>query len=361
VIKVLSLAGAARSIGRQHGEQVIDLRPKIQASMQTRLLAFRQKGVDPSPYLEEIIQVWQRHAPATLEMLLGIAEALDFDWQDYFSYTIISYLDDRINLTHRSTHWDQGCTTWAASGAFTRDGAPLMAKNRDNHPDQWPLQCLARVHPERGYPYLCLTTAGIPGVSSSGINAVGLAVVDTYVASTDVGPGIGRYSVMMDLLEKCASVRDAIVYIRSHPHFGNGTVSLVDAQGDMAVFEIAHSVQAVRRPDEGFVVSTNHFTAPETRTLWMDCEPPHLQGNSAERRERVEKALRAARGQVDIPWAQNLMAQHGSGLNAVCRHAEIDPLAETISCAILLPRQASIYVTNGHPCQTAFEFVRLAD
>ena len=361
MIKVLSLAGTARSIGRQHGEQVVDLRPYIQASMQTRLAVLRQQGVNLFPYLEEIIQIWQQHAPATLEMLLGIAEALEFDWRDYLSYTIFPYLEGRINLIHRAVHQDQGCTTWAASGVFTHDGAPLLVKNRDNHPDQRPLQCLAHVRPERGYPYLCLTTAGIPGVSSSGINTVGLAVVDTYVASTDVGPGIGRYSVMMDLLEKCASVRDAIVYIRSHPHFGNGTVSLVDAQGDMAVFEIAHSVLAVRHPNEGFVVSTNHFTAPKTRTIWMDCEQPHLQGNSVERHGRVEKALRAASGRVDIPWAQNLMAQHGTGLSAICRHAEIDPLGVTISCVILLPRQASIYVANGHPCQTPFELVRVAD
>ncbi len=361
MIRVLSLAGDPHSIGRQHGEQVVDLRQNIQASMESRLAPFHQQGVDLSPYLDEITQVWQQHAPATLEMLLGIAETLDFDWQDYFSYTIISYLTDRINLPRQSAQWDQGCTTWAANETFTRDGAPLLVKNRDNHPDQWPLQCLARVQPERGYPYLCLTTAGIPGVSSSGINSVGLAVVDTYVASTDVGPGIGRYSVMMDLLEKCTSVRDAIVYIRSHPHFGNGTVSLVDAQGDMAVLEIAHSKLAVRHSNEGFVVSTNHFTAPETRALWMDCEPPNLPGNSPERYGQVEKALRSARGRVDIPWAQKLMAQHGTGLNAICRHTKMDPLTVTISCVILLPRQASIYVTNGYPCENPFEIVRLAD
>ncbi len=227
--------------------------------------------------------------------------------------------------------------------------------------NQRPLQCLARVHPERGYSYLCLTTAGVPGVSSSGINAVGLAVVDTYVASTDVGPGIGRYSVMMDLLEQCASVQEAMEYIRSHPHFGNGTVSLVDAQGGMAVFEIAYSVQAVRRSNEGFVVSTNHFIAPETHTLWMDREPLHFRGNSVERYERVEKALLAARGQVDLPWAQNLMSQHGTKLNTICRHAEINPHDVTISSVIFLPQRTSLYLAHGFPCQTPFQLFQVTE
>ena len=164
-IKVLSLAGTANSIGRQHGEQVLDLRPNIQALMQRRLATFRQQDINLSPYLEEIIQIWRQHAPATLEMLLGIAEALEFDWRDYLSYTIFPYLEDRVNLIQRPGNWVQGCTTWAANETFTRDSAPLLVKNRDNHLDQRPLQCLARVRPERDYSYLCLTTAGIPGVS----------------------------------------------------------------------------------------------------------------------------------------------------------------------------------------------------
>jgi hypothetical protein len=64
---------------------------------------------------------------------------------------------------------------------------------------------------------------------------------------------------------------------------------------------------------------------------------------------------------VDVPWSQTLMGSHGDNHSAVCRHAEIDPQSVTISCMILLPEQASIYVANGQPCQTPFEFVQLAE
>ena len=357
MIRVLNLSGDPRSMGRQHGEQVADLRPKIQALMQVRLAALRQQGVDLSPYLNEITQIWQQHAPDTLKMLLGMAETLDLEWGEYFPYTIASYLTDRLKQTPQG----DGCTTWVAGGDFTRDGAPVLAKNRDYHPDHQPLQCLARMQPVHGYPYLCLTSAGSPGVFSSGINSSGLAVADTYVASSDIGPGIARYSLMMDLLEKFASVQGAIDYLYTHPHFGDGTVTLADAQGDMAVFEIVHSIQAVRKSNEGFITSTNHFTAPETRTRWVDSEPPHLRGNSLERRRQVENALRSARGQIDIPWSQALMARHGSALNAICRHPEIDPQAVTISSVIFSPQQASLYVADGLPCQTQFELFQISD
>jgi hypothetical protein len=93
----------------------------------------------------------------------------------------------------------------------------------------------------------------------------------------------------------------------------------------------------------------------------MDKEEVHLRGNSQGRLRMIEDALRSAKGQVDVPWSQSLMGTHGDRLSAVCRHTEIDPQAVTISCVILLPRQASMYVANGHPCQTPFEFNRLAD
>lgn len=357
MIRVLNLSGDARNIGRQHGEQVLDLRSQIQTSIQIRLTELRKGNPDFSQHLKEIIQVWEKHAPETLEMLLGMAETLDLKWDEYFTYTIASYLTSCLNKPGQS----EGCSTWAANGNITREGAPILAKNRDYHPDHQPLQCLARIKPTHGNPFLCLTSAGSPGVFSSGINSAGLAVVDTFTSSTDIGPGIARYSLMMDILQNFATVYEAINYLPTCPHFGDGSVTVLDAQGDMAVFEIAHSVQAIRQSDCGFIASTNHFNAPETRSLWVDKEQVHLRGNSQGRLRMIENALQSAKGHVDIPWGQALMGQHGDSLSALCRHAEIDPLSVTISCVILLPQQASIYVANGYPCQTAFEFFRLVD
>ncbi len=356
MIRILNLSGDAHDIGRQHGEQVLDLRSRILTSIQTRLTDLRRANTDYSLFLKEITQTWEKHAPETLEMLAGIAESLELKWDEYFTYTVASYL---TNILEKS-NLDGGCSTWAANGKITHDGAPILVKNRDYHPDHQPLQCLARIKPTYGNPFLCLTSAGSPGVFSSGINSAGLAVVDTFIPSTDIGPGIARYSLMMDILNHFTTVREAIEYLPKHPHLGDGSVTVLDAEGEMAIFEIAHSVQAVRQSNEGFVASTNHFSTPATRSLWVDREQGSLQGNSQGRRRLIENALRSAKGQVDVPWSQALMSGHGDPLSAVCRHPELDPLAATISCVILLPRQASLYVANGLPCQARFEFVSLA-
>ena len=351
MIPVLNLSGSAYEQGWQHGQQVRSLVPQLRAAMKVRLSVLHLQGVDLMPLLVEIDEVWSRYAPGTLSVLHGIADALELEWEEYFSYTVGSYLVDRIKHSSPS----EGCTTWAAAGAVTRDGDPILAKNRDFRPVHQALQCLARARPEQGHPYLYLTSAGSPGVYSSGINADGLVVADTHVASLDTGPGIARYSLMLDLLERFSTTGQAVNYIRTVPHFGDGTVTVLDAQGDMAVFELAHSIQTVRRPSEGFLVSTNHFSEAQTRTRWVDESPSWMLGNSRARRSRVEVALHAARGQVDLAWSQALMASHGDPLSSICRHSEIDPHTVTIASAIYLPRQAAMYLSNGYPCQNPFK------
>lgn len=357
MIRILNLAGTDYTIGQQHGAQVAHLRPQIQAAMKVRLAALRQKNLSLEPYLEETTRVWEAHAPGTLAMLHGISDSLALPWEQFFPYTIASYLTDRLKPIGQQ----EGCTSWAAAGEVTRDGTPILVKNRDYRPDHLPLQSLARIKPTSGHAYLCLTSAGSPGVFSSGINEAGLVAADTHVVSKDIGPGIARYSLMMQILERFSTTAEATAYIKSVPHFGDGTVVLADAQGNLAAVELAHSVQAIRFPTKDFVVSTNHFSAPETASCWVDTNPPRLAGNSLARRQVVEASLQADFGKVDVAWAQSLMARHGDDLSAICRHPETDAHSVSISSVIFLPGQASLYVTNGLPCQTPFEFQRVVE
>jgi isopenicillin-N N-acyltransferase like protein len=357
MIRVLNLYGDPRSIGFQHGQQVADLRPQICSAIEHRLAELNQPDFDFSKIMAGMTAAFELHAQSTLEMLQGVAEALDLEWEKYYIYTFASFLDSQI----KNYQEGDGCTTWAATGKYTRDQAPVLAKNRDYKLDHIPLQCLARVRPTHGYPYICLTSAGSPGVFNSGMNSKGLAVADTFVASKDLGFGIPRYSLMMNILEKFDTVQDAIQYFHTVPHTGDGTVILVDASGDMAVFEIAHSVQAVRIPEDGFIASTNHFTFPVMRKLWVDREPPHLKGNSKERYRRVRRAIKASSGKIDIPWSQALMTQHQGPLGAICRHAELSDISSTIGSIIYLPKLARLWVANGVPCRTQYECFSVMD
>ena len=292
-------------------------------------------------------------------MLRGMAEGLDLKWEAFFRYTIASYLEDRV----QRPAYGEGCTVWAASNTVTRHGVPLLAKTRDTRPEHRFLQCLIRARSFEGYRYLYVTSAGSPGVFSSGMNEVGLAVADTHVSSLDMGPGVARYSAMMEILEHHNSVASALDYLRQVPHMGDGTLVLTDRAGGMAVFEAGHSAHSIILPERDFVVSTNHFCGVPLCNHWTDHSPPGLQGNSQNRYARVATALEAARGGVDTNWAQKLMGNHGGSQptmaqrrqQAICRHADIDPLSTTVSSALFLPQQRTLLFANGQPCRVPFQ------
>jgi hypothetical protein len=165
----------------------------------------------------------------------------------------------------------------------------------------------------------------------------------------------------MEILERHDRVNSALDYLRAAPHVGNGTLALLDASGDMAVFETGHKHPGVIPPEAGFVVTTNHYVTPGLRDQWTEHEPPGLQGNSQARYARVWQALQAARGWVDLAWAQALMSSHRDPLDSICRHPEIEPRSGTIASLIFRPREKTIYLADGLPCQVAYHAYPLAE
>jgi hypothetical protein len=227
----------------------------------------------------------------------------------------------------------------------------MLVKNRDYRLDHQDLQCVAFAKPTRGFSYAYVTSAGSPGVFSSGMNEAGLAVADTHVNSLDLGPGLARYSLMMDVLEQYDQVSSALDYLQTVPHTGDGTLILLDKTGDMAVFEISHKTQGIIKPTGSYLVSTNHFTSPHLSEKWEDRSRPELRGNSEGRYASISAGLRNTDELAGVAWAQKLMSDHGGPNDAICRHPGLDPASMTISSVLYLPQTRRFYLANGNPCQ----------
>jgi isopenicillin-N N-acyltransferase-like protein len=358
-MKVIQVEGNYFEMGQQHAQQVLDLRPRILKAIRQRLRTLEEYEVDLQPYALELTSAWEEVARPTLDMLGGIAEGLNLKWDSFFVYTIASYLEDRI----QRPAYGEGCTVWAASGPATRQGLPILAKNRDYRKDHRSLPCLVRARPVQGYRYLYATSAGSPAVFSSGMNEVGLAVADTRVGPRSVRPGLARYSAMMEILEHHSHVASALDYLKQVPHMGDGTLTIADQMGNMAVFEAGSITYDIVHPEHDFVVSTNHFCSPQLQDCWVERSPPELRGNSRNRYAKVVNALQAAQGWVDTTWTQKLMADHGGRRStlvhrrqhAICRHQNVDPGSITVSTAIFLPRERTLLFADGQPCRAAFQ------
>lgn len=353
-MRQIYLSGSNYDMGWQHGQQVLDLLPHITQTVTQRLSTLCERKMLFLPYLDEIRRAWHENAQPLLQMMHGIADALSLDWDEFFQYTTFTFLLDRI---FKPAHGDQGCTVWAARPPLTHNGEILLAKNRDYWPDHQNLQCLAWATPSQGYRYVYLTSAGSPGVFSSGMNEVGLAVADTHVVSRDLGPGLPRYAVMMEILENHSRIDAALEFIQSIKHAGNGTIVLADAAGDMVVVETGFANLGIIQPQDSHVISTNHFTSPQLKMLWYERNRKERHGNSQKRYTKIHDSLAAATSVVDLAFAQSLMASHsrgGLGLSTICNHQGNSRRSVTISSIIFLLHERRFYLADGAPCQNHY-------
>jgi predicted choloylglycine hydrolase len=344
-------------MGRQHGHQVLRLRPLIVEAIKARFAQIESDGPDErfESLVRETTEVLREMDPPILEMIRGQAEALELDFDVLLRYDLASYLRDDLITRQTANSASEGCTTWAAVGSATADGEPLLVKNRDYRAEHLPLQVLFTATPTVGYRYIYGSSAGSPGVFNSGMNERGLAIADTNVCSTDIGPGLPDYSLMMHILEEHDTVRSALDYLSSVPRMGRNNLILADAGGNLAVVELGYHHLAIVEAQNGIGVNTNHFVSPSLKESFVDCNLPTVKGNSFHRYDLVRRELEATRGSIDLAFAQRLMATHAGPLASICRHPMAGGDGVTVSASIFLPAQRKMLFCHGLPCQGHYD------
>jgi predicted choloylglycine hydrolase len=352
---ILTLQGDHYDMGRQHGHLVRGLRSLIAQAIEARFAQIERDGPDArfEALLRETRDLLEEIDAPLMAMIRGQAEALELEFETLLRYDLVSYLRD--DLVTRRPPCSEGCTTWAATGSATAGGQPILAKNRDYRPEHLSLQIVIHVAPESGYRYVCSGSAGSPGVFCAGVNQAGLAVADTHVCSTDLGPGLPDYALMMHLLEAHDSVSSAVDYLRSVPRLGRNNLILADAVGHLAVFEIGHRTHGLLETGDGTLVNTNHFFSSELQGCFVDTSAPQTKGSSFHRYDKVTAKLSAAFGRIDVPFAQRLMATHAGPLTSLCRHPIEGSGSTTISASIFLPAQRSMLFCHGLPCRGRYD------
>ena len=78
-------------------------------------------------------------------------------------------------------------------------------------------------------------------------------------------------------------VASALNYLQLLPRLGRNNLILADVEGQLAVFENAHSRSSVLETENSFMLATNHFNSLALQDCFVDTEPPSLQGNTFHR------------------------------------------------------------------------------
>jgi len=242
-----------------------------------------------------------------------------------------------------------GCSAWSWGGTPVR--GTVLVKNRDYRGEHAALQrvFLHRDPWRPGRAVLTVGSLGSPGAFSSGMNAQGLALVDTHVSTIDHGPGLLRYFLMTRLLWSCGSVEEALAMIADAPHAGGGTIVLADRSGACASVELGYRNHAIetRVP---FTVRTNHFLSQACAPFWLPSAKDPMAASSKGRLARLEAWLADRDEAPRLDEIASLMGSHAEGdREALCRHGE-DGDARTISCAVFAPAERRLYFSPCEPC-----------
>jgi isopenicillin-N N-acyltransferase like protein len=233
------------------------------------------------------------------------------------------------------------------------DGAegPWLAQNWDwyvDAPDRCVVWTAELVGGER---LVTMTEAGILG--KLGMNSRGLAVgLNILQHRRDGGPmGVPIHIILRSLLDSCGTIEDAEALIADAPTSASSAITVVDAAGGGAVFELSPSGYARIDPRDGRLAHTNHFVDPGLG----DGEDSELDRDGS--RDRLE-LIEAVRPDT-LEAAQELLRDHSGSPESICRHDAPSalaglPPAGTVVSVSSEPAHGRFHVAAGPPCTYAY-------
>jgi len=308
-------------------------------------LGRRIRGFKPPPrnikVAKENAHVIANYFPEYLEEVRGFAEGARVDYYELLAF-IVGIFAEQSELK---------CSVFVATEDASKDGKPIVGRNYD-----W------RIEFRRfGTTFYTKPSKGLASIGNcdyfiareDGINEAGLTIAMSGGVIREVGRGFNEFLLIRVLLEHCKEVYDAIELAHDLPRAEPTCITVCDSNGEAAVIESSPTRFAVRFPDQGLLIATNHFLCPRIKKLEKsESNAP----DSEVRYARIERMLRDSYGQIDAEVAEKIMSDH---VGSVCCHAheltkgEI-PFATNWSFTAK-PADREIYIASANPCETKYK------
>lgn len=312
----LSLKGSYFEMGIQYGKELKKSGFRVpRISNETKNLAMKCRN-----YVNSFF-------PEFLEELSGIAESATLNYDQLCAFTLV--IPDIPNCTIFAVNNNK--TTWIGRNY---DMYYSFKNNLETT--------------------LCEPLGGYKNVGHSdifvgredGINEKGLGVAQAGITAYNK-PGLSFWVIIRYLLDKCANVDEAVNFISKIPHYCTMSYLLADKSGKILIAEVGPSDKiAIRKPINGFLVSTNHFNHPDMQNIKI-YEPP----DSRTRYNKIFKSLKNRPAILTEDYFKNLLKDH-NGL--ICSHRDEINLG-TIWSVIFNLNSLQIWRVDGHPCSNPYK------
>ncbi|MGQ9631913.1 MAG: C45 family autoproteolytic acyltransferase/hydrolase [bacterium] len=345
-MNIVRTEGAPRDVGFAHGKLIAGMTGKLEE------IAGRILEEPPGVSRDEALAVSRRlgrcleeSAPEIIEEFNGLVEGAKWDRDEALLYQMLPYV---IRLRVDS------CTALFARGDITRDGEPILLKNKDYWTIFEPYQVVNICRCDDGYHYISFGILGWVGCDQ-GINEAGLTSILTWCGTPNRGWGIQSHILNKLLLKRARNSEEAISLLRGIERTGMCNYLMTDPSGKAVVFENAHSACAVRSVKDGFLVCTNHFETPEmkphTPHIGAECPPERL-ANTYSRFDRAMALMAENAGSIDLNLMKEISRDHFPypSFYSICNHGEDVGGSATIATFIALPTKGRVLIREGKPC-----------
>ncbi|HEX5234694.1 MAG TPA: C45 family peptidase [Silvibacterium sp.] len=345
------LQGNPQQIGFQHGyllaPQIIDyfqvLKTESEHSTKRNWQFFRDAG-------RTIL--WPHIDPEYQQELQGIAKGVAAHGANIDLWDIVA-MNGQIELTEYYVPWldkdrqtakkDEpkapgNCSAFIATGSYTKDGKIVIAHNNWSsyaEGSRWVM--VFDIQPEHGHRMLM---DGAPGIITSqddfGINDAGIMVTETTI-SQFVGwnsKGKPEFARSRKALQYAGSIDDYVATMLEGNNGGYANDWLIGDRktGEIAYLELGLQHTPVWRKKDGYFVSSNFARDPgliRDETEGFDPNDKSLSPNA--RHMRWEELMQANKGKIDVPMAEQFLADHEDSFlhenradqHSLCGHVDV--------------------------------------
>lgn len=229
----------------------------------------------------------KKYYPEIIDEIKGLADGNEA------SYAFLSALIFSMYCFKVETHCSCIAYNDGESIIFGRNSDFLVSLEKQN------MNVLYRL--DNVYAFTGNTTAFIE--IEDGINEYGLAIGLTFVPIEQVKPGFNIGVLTRFLLEKCKTVKEALVYIKELPIASGGTLTMADSNGDLVVAELSPEEISIIHPNNNSVFATNVFTSSKMKSYNL---PNYDNWRAEERFEAIKEAL--AKNSLSLEFVKNLLS-----------------------------------------------------
>lgn len=298
------------------------------------------------------LPIIERATPSLYHELRGIADGSGQDLHE------IVAINARTELLYGLLAPSE-CTAIAAAGPASADGHVRIGQNWDWHPSLADSLVLWVLQRDEGHDVITLTEAGMVG--KIGVNADGLALcVNLLSADGDHGePALPMHLILRHVLDTARSVDEAVALLAGTARATSCNHLLADGTGAIVSVENTPDGQAAIAARDGLLAHTNHCLDGALRARDRGAR---IFVETCTRYERA-RAVADALLPLDDGAFRQILADHGTAPDAICRHAREDlppaEQAESIASLLIDLTAGTLDLADGPPCRHPYRRIAL--